>query len=417
MAVDGGVLRLRLPGGRITSDALRAVGRLAAKFGDGALHLTSRANLQLRGVRVDAVTGSIAEPELITSVLATGLVPSTTHERVRNILCSPLTGISGGLADLRALTAELDARICAEPDLANLAGRFLFGLDDGRGDLDGVSIDLGVRADGPRTARLRIGELLGPQVSIDTVGERLIQLAREFQRLRANRWRVNELPDGGRELCRATDPLPDPRQWRMPLGVIPAQGGSVAISATAPLGLLDDAGIVATCAVAAAGTGEVVITPWRGIVIPGLEPARADVLARKMASAGWILDPDSELVGVTACTGAPGCSHAAAETHSLAIGLAQVMVTGTAADRLPAHVVGCERQCGAPAGTHVEVLATPAGARVSPRHGVRTAPPNGVSAAPKIVSAAALPAAVAEARRRYDTAQPGWAASQGRAQR
>ena len=51
-----------------------------------------------------------------------GLLPSATHERVRNIVASPLSGRAGGNLDVRPWVGELDAAICAEPRLAELGG-------------------------------------------------------------------------------------------------------------------------------------------------------------------------------------------------------------------------------------------------------------------------------------------------------
>ena len=49
-AADGALARIRLPGGAIDAAALRAVADCADELGDGHLHLTSRGNLQLRGL-------------------------------------------------------------------------------------------------------------------------------------------------------------------------------------------------------------------------------------------------------------------------------------------------------------------------------------------------------------------------------
>ncbi|MFC7658305.1 hypothetical protein ACFQV8_20515 [Pseudonocardia benzenivorans] len=107
-AADGALARIRLPGGVLTAAAARAVADCAAHHGDGAAHLTSRGNLQLRALRRD-------DPDALSVLVGAGLVPSRTHERVRNVLASPLSGIAGGLADVRGLAARLDAAICAAP--------------------------------------------------------------------------------------------------------------------------------------------------------------------------------------------------------------------------------------------------------------------------------------------------------------
>jgi precorrin-3B synthase len=62
---------------------------------------------------------------------------------VRNIVASPLSGRVGGTTDIRGLVTELDDAIQSEPALAELPGRFLFGVDDGRGDISGLGADVG----------------------------------------------------------------------------------------------------------------------------------------------------------------------------------------------------------------------------------------------------------------------------------
>src|SRR4051812_42269868 len=132
---DGAMIRLRLPGGQIGTDSLRGLSELAAAHGHPDLQLTSRAGIQLRGLPEPlpvALSGQIA---------ALGLLPSRTHERVRNIVPSPLSGVAGGRADIRGLVRDLDRAMLAEPSLADLPGRFLFVVDDGRGDVAAGSFD------------------------------------------------------------------------------------------------------------------------------------------------------------------------------------------------------------------------------------------------------------------------------------
>src|SRR5690242_7820687 len=84
-AADGGLARVRVPGGTLTAGQLRALAAAARDLGDGALELTSRGNVQLRGL-----TGS-AEAELGDRLAAAGLLPSATHERVRNVVASTIS--------------------------------------------------------------------------------------------------------------------------------------------------------------------------------------------------------------------------------------------------------------------------------------------------------------------------------------
>ena len=175
LAADGAMVRIRVPGGQTTGTALGQLSRIAQRFGSGDLQLTSRASLQLRGL-ADPVPDS-----LIRAVREAGFLPSETHERVRNIVASPLTGISGGMTDVRPLVATLDAELCADPRLANLPSRFLFAVDDGRGDVSGTKFDLGYRAIDHDYGWLLVGgSQQGVLVSADVVVETLLDLAHRF---------------------------------------------------------------------------------------------------------------------------------------------------------------------------------------------------------------------------------------------
>ena len=133
-AADGALARVRLPGGMIAPHQLEALAHAADDLGSPEMELTSRGNIQIRG---------LTDPEKMADIIAgVGLLPSTTQERVRNIVASPLSGRAGGSVDIRDVVTELDDAIQAEPELAGLPGRFLFGVDDGRADICGLGADV-----------------------------------------------------------------------------------------------------------------------------------------------------------------------------------------------------------------------------------------------------------------------------------
>jgi precorrin-3B synthase len=258
-AADGLLVRLRLIGGRVTSASLRTLLDAAEEYGDGRIYPTLRANLQVRGFPGE---GGTLAPRALTAIEDTGLLPSRSHELARNIMSSPQSGLAGGLADLRPVAALLDSRLCAEKRLAELPGKFLFVLDDGRGDLVDRDCDLGLVALDAREAQLRVGAGWGAVVPLGDAPARLAALAGEFL-LRRGRgpsapWHVTELPaplspaqppDG--RLPRAGGPLP--------YGPVPG-GRHVAV----PSSGLDRAMVVGLTA----GVPEVIVTPWRGVLVP-----------------------------------------------------------------------------------------------------------------------------------------------------
>ncbi|WP_409434963.1 nitrite reductase [Mycobacterium sp. SMC-14] len=263
VADDGLLVRLRLVGGRLPAASLARLLQVSAEFADGSVYLTKRANLQLRGL---ADHGGELAPDAVAACESTGLLPSRSHELVRNILVSPQTGYAGGRADLRPVAARLDALLCADPRLAGLPGRFLFVLDDGRGDLLGRSADAGLVALNATTAQLRIGERWGAVIDIEDAAARLAELAGAFQAARGGRpdapWHVRELSRPLAPLGAADPRVPAPA-GPLPFGSVP--GGT---HAHVPDGVLTP------------GHGrslvehtELVVTPWQGVFIPQAQEA------------------------------------------------------------------------------------------------------------------------------------------------
>ena len=86
-ARDGGICRVKLPGGLLTSVQARAVAEAARLYGNGVLELTNRSNLQLRGVREEC------QAPLLQHLLAAGLGPRhPAADDVRTLLLSPAAG-------------------------------------------------------------------------------------------------------------------------------------------------------------------------------------------------------------------------------------------------------------------------------------------------------------------------------------
>ena len=336
VAADGSIVRLRPASRPVPVEALARLLELVAGQPDPAIQLTSRAALQIRGLP-DPMT-----PDVREALVATGLVPSPSHELVRNIVASPLSGLdSGGRCDVRPLARALDAALCADPDLVHLGGRFLFVLDDGRGDVVRESFDLGLLATAPdRCVVLAGGVGRGWDVRIDDAVPRLVELAREFvDRAGGDEslWHVDELgrPLGIRPNARPTLPHRPDR----PLGVV----GEHAVVAV-PLGLLRPHHVAALGGV----TDRVLLTPWRSLV---LEHGAAALGA--LEEAGLATHPGSPWTRLHACTGLPGCARSALDTRALAREIAPLLSPG----HLPVHLSGCERRCGTPSTAYVDVLA------------------------------------------------------------
>lgn len=260
-ADDGLLVRLRLPGGQVSSSALLALAEVAERYGDGRVRVTGRANLQVRALPAEPGTDRL-RPDVLAATEATGLLPSRTHELARNLMASPQSGLAGGRADLRPVLRELDERLRADPRLGAMPGRFLHVLDD-RGDLADRPCDLGLVALDADRAQLRVGRRWGPVVALTDAPTALLDLARLFLDRRGAgpgaAWHVAELPAPLLEPHPPDPGLPPPAP-ALPYGVVP--GG---VHEPVPDDGLDRSAVERLTAAAPV----LVVTPWRGVLVPG----------------------------------------------------------------------------------------------------------------------------------------------------
>jgi len=360
-AADGALARVRVPGGALTVDQLLALTAAARDLGDGALELTSRGNVQLRGVR------SGAEGELGDRLAAAGLLPSATHETARNVLASVLSGRADGLVDVRPWVAGFDAGMCADAELAGLPGRFLAAFDDGRGDVAGRRADVGLLAvDRSTVALLLAGTDTGLRCAVADAVPLALDATRGFLRERAAQggtaWGVAELVDGPARIAAALGIAPGPLVQVPPspavgpAGIVGQEDGRTALVAVVPLGRLSAAQAELLARTAAA---DLQLTPWRSVVVPDLPDASA---VDELSVAGLVLEPGSPWLRVTACAGRPGCAKSLADVRRDVV---RAVTSGALpADGARQHWVGCERRCGRPSGDVVDVVATGSGYRI-----------------------------------------------------
>ena len=360
-AADGPLARVRLPGGMLTGSQLAELTAIATGWGDGGLELTSRANVQLRAL-------TRANPATLAARLhAAGLLPSQTHEVVRNIAAPPLADET-----LQALVRSLDESLCADPALAALPGRFLFAI--GRVPL---TADLAAVPTPDGFAILFAGRDEGLRFPADRVVEALLAGAHAFLAERATAesptWRLAELAGGPSRVATrvgaalgvpldtsphpAIRPSPSPDKSEMfdeaapsLVGLTEQADGRVAVGAIVPLGRLT--GVQAKVLMDAP---RLALTTARGVVIPDLQPTAAARWLGRLSEAGLPVEADSRWSGVTACAGRPGCAKSLADVR------ADALEATRRSDGLPVHWVGCARGCGSPAGPHVRVEAGPDG--------------------------------------------------------
>jgi sulfite reductase beta subunit-like hemoprotein len=359
-AQDGWLARIRVPGGLLDAGRLRALAEAAA-LGNGLVDLTSRANVQVRGLP------SSAADELAGLLAVAGLLPSAAHDRVRNIVASPLAGRHPrAVAHTDPVVVAIDRGLCSDPSLADLPGRFLFAVDDGSGLALGREADVTLVAHDSRTYELALGrERVAGRVSADAAATLAVAAAAEFLRVAEGRaWRIAELPGGAREMARrlclqsagrfsadGIEPLAPGRTEQ--------RDGRVAITALIPLARLDGAALLAL----AESDRDVRIGTERTITIVDVDPAAAGAVERRLRELGLVLERSSGWVGLSACAGLGRCPKALLDVRSAAAARAAVRRSGDGAE----HWTACERRCGERAGQPVTVTALGTGISIRAR--------------------------------------------------
>ncbi len=376
-ALDGGICRIKLPGGVLSAEQAEAVALAAQRHAGGVIEVTNRANLQIRGVRGDSAP-------LIEALLGAGLGPRDTGaDDVRNLMLSPAAGIDcQQLLDVRPLAAMILASLEHEPRYHQLSAKFAIQLDGGEAlamlehhhdvwlspvQLDGTPwMAFGLAGCPGLDAPEGAVPLEQAHALVLAVLDSFLRQATDLQhRLRdlfqgnaaqARRDFVNSLGLAVRGLTwhRAAAP-------QSPVGVHPQpQPGRCQVAALAPLGRLTPAQLQGAAAVARAmGGGSLRMTPWQGLLLDDVAVVHGQAALAELAALGLLTTPQQPLTQLIACTGSAGCAKGLADTKADAVQLAALLHAPGAPGTL--HLSGCRRSCAAAHVAPVTLLAVAPG--------------------------------------------------------
>ncbi|MDE0523264.1 MAG: cobalamin biosynthesis protein CobG [Boseongicola sp.] len=314
MSGDGLLVRLRPGSGRMTAATARTVADLAHRFGNGLIDLTSRAGLQIRGVKDDA------HSDLLRALVAAELVDADPDmEARRNIVVAPFW-IAGDLTD--RLAHALAQRLAELPHLPAKSG---IAIDTGAAPvLQDVSSDFRFERDGEGGLLLRAdGTERGWRIDEADAFDALNEMAA---------WFVKTGGGESRRMKRHVSKVSLPGNWQL---AVPSEGGDLWLPGRTKEGVVVGVPFGAMSVDALAGLlaeadpGCVQVMPRRCLYLE---------TARPVAHPAFIHDPSAFLLDVSACPGAPRCARATVPTRPIARQLAERGL-GTL------HVSGCAKGC------------------------------------------------------------------------
>lgn len=349
-AADGLILRVRPRIGKLSFTQLRAFGELAARFGDGRLFLSNRANIQMRGVK------AADHPLVVESLAAHGLIDRDADiEAVRNIVISPMLALQRPTAPGAELAARIEQALSENEILHSLPPKFGVAIQSGSEcDLAFVG-DMTFLIFSNRIAMLLDGahDRMIPFSNADQAAAGFVRAAKAFLRLKRNHPLIRRMRDAVLHIGLAGFF----REGKL---------SSVAHTAqlrrrTAPVGDLGTAygiafafGEVTRTALTAIveamrceGASEVAVSPHRALVFPcGSASAKARLAALAERTEG-IIEPNDLRLRIHGCLGAPHCARATVKAREDAFAVLAAMA-GARARPGSIHISGCEKRCAWP---------------------------------------------------------------------
>jgi ferredoxin-nitrite reductase len=381
---DAFMLRLRLPGGIVSSQQAKGLADIAERFGGGNIDVTTRANLQIREI------GAAHPIAVLTAIDELGLTSrGAGADNIRNLTGSPLAGIDPHeLIDTRPLTRALYHHILNHRELYGLPRKFNISFDGGgriamledTADIGFAAVRVGPDKPvgegvyfrmllGGLTGHGSFGRDAGVLLELHEVVAAAAAILRLFidhgdrtDRKRARlkylieRWGIEKL------VSEAAAHLPFP--WRFVaadqceprgpvdrhghVGVHPqAQPGLSYIGVVLPASRLTAPQLRGLANIAGRyGSGTLRLTVWQNLLISDIPDAQIPSALAEIEALGLATKASAVRSGLIACTGNVGCKFSLSDTKRHALEIGDHLDARIALDQpLNIHLTGCPNSC------------------------------------------------------------------------
>ncbi len=368
------MLRIKVPAGVLSPRAVRAIGEVSVRYGEGSAELSTRQNVQLHFVRLPEV------PAILEHLTAAGLTTAgACGDAVRNITGCPLEGVLAGEAfDVSPVVEEAADAFYGHPLYMDLPRKQKITVSACPAQCDMPEINcialLGVVRDGVPGFAVRVGGGLStvPRLSRDLgvwvpagaavdVLRALLDTWREDRRYRISRVKARMkfwVDDRGVEGIRALveerlgtrlqdGAAPEPAGFADHIGVHEQKDGRFHVGVPVPLGLTSGEQLVAIASLAEGSGGDVRLTKQQNLILANVPSPKVDGVVAALADLGLPVDANRLRATAIACTGEPHCNYSVTETKGRLKGLLAHLEErwGTSIDGFQVNLDGCPHAC------------------------------------------------------------------------
>ncbi|MBW4681636.1 MAG: ferredoxin--nitrite reductase [Microcoleus vaginatus WJT46-NPBG5] len=392
------MMRMRIASGILNAVQMRVLAEIIQRYGgEGYADITTRQNLQLRGIRIEDV------PDIFNKLKSAGITSiQSGMDNVRNITGSPVADLDADeLIDTRDLVQKVQDMItnCGEgnPEFSNLPRKFNIAIEGGRDNSVHAEINDIAFVPAYNNGQLGFNVVVGgffsakrceaaiPLNAWVPANDDVVDLCRAIlivfrdQGLRSNRqkarlmWLIDEMglenfraaveKQFGRELPTAA--LKDELDWekRDHLGIFPQkQAGLNFAGMHVPVGRLFAADMFDIARVAEVyGNGEIRLTVEQNILIPNIPDSRLEAFLSEPILQKFSINPAPLTRALISCTGAQFCNFALIETKNRAMEMIAELEQEVSLSRpVRIHWTGCPNSCGQPQVADIGLMGTKA---------------------------------------------------------
>lgn len=389
------MLRMRIPNGILTGAQMRVLAEVVQRYGEeGNGDITTRQNLQLRGIRLEDI------PDIFNRFEPVGLTSiQSGMDNVRNITGAPVAGINADeLIDTRELVQQVQDMLtnngAGNSEFSNLPRKFNIAIAGGRDNCVHAEINDLAFVPAYKNATLGFNVVVGgffsakrcePAIPLNAwikpddvvaVCRAILEVYRDHG-LRANRqkarlmWLIDELGIAqfrakvekqlGQTLLTAAET--DAIDWekRDHIGIYPQkQAGLNYVGLNVPVGRLNAQDMFDLARIAEVyGSGEIRLTLEQNVIIPNIPDSRLEAFLAEPLLEKFSPNPELLTRALVSCTGSQFCNFALIETKNQAVATIKALEAELNLSRpVRIHWTGCPNSCGQPQVADIGLMGT-----------------------------------------------------------